>query len=92
MGQMRFNKRNSRTGQQKPSSEHVISDVPAIIDTQVFNRVQSLLKVRNPKVTPPRIVSGPSRTETDAETAQVTRHFSSRCRDRQTAIVWRGSE
>jgi transposase-like protein len=28
----------------------------------------------------------------DAKTAQVTRLFSSRNRDRQTAIVWRGTE
>jgi putative transposase len=32
------------------------------------------------------------RVETHAKTAQVTRLLPNRCRDRQTAIVWRGSE
>ena len=58
-GRMLFNKSDSRTGRRKAESEHVFADVPPIIDPAVFNDVQSLLKARNPKVTPPRTVSGP---------------------------------
>ena len=33
--------------------------MPAIIEPTTFARVQTLLKERNPRVTPPRVVSGP---------------------------------
>jgi site-specific DNA recombinase len=59
IGRMRFNRRDSRLGQRKPDSEHVTFDVPLIIDPPYFERVQSTLKSRNPRVTPPREVSGP---------------------------------
>lgn len=58
-GRMRFNSREGRTGRRKAESEHVLANVPAIIEPAFFERVQSLLKIRNPRVTPPRIVSGP---------------------------------
>jgi DNA invertase Pin-like site-specific DNA recombinase len=58
-GRMRFNHTDARNRQRKSESEHVYTDVPAIIEPQVFARVQSLLKERNPRVTPPRVVSGP---------------------------------
>ncbi len=58
-GRMRFNKSEARTGRRKSESEHVFADVPAIIDPAVFGEVQSLLKARSPKITPPRTVSGP---------------------------------
>ena len=55
---MAFNRRDSRTLKAKPVSEHVIVSVPAIIERDEFEAVQSMLKVRNPKVTLPRVVTG----------------------------------
>ncbi len=37
----------------------MIVAVPAIIERDEFEAMQSMLKVRNPKVTPPRVVTGP---------------------------------
>ena len=58
-GRMRFNRSEARTGRRKSEAEQVFAAVPAIIDPAVFAQVQSLLKSRNPRVTPPRTVSGP---------------------------------
>jgi site-specific DNA recombinase len=58
-GRMRFNRYEARSGRRKSESEQVFADAPAIIEPQTFARVQSLLKERNPRVTPPRMVSGP---------------------------------
>ena len=58
-GRMRFNKSEARTGRRKSEAEQVFADVPPIIDPGVFAEVQSLLKARSPKVTPPRTLSGP---------------------------------
>ena len=55
----RFNRVDSRTRSLKSETEHVTAEAPIIIDPPVFDRVQSLLKVRNPRVTPPRVISGP---------------------------------
>jgi site-specific DNA recombinase len=43
----------------KPVSEVVVVSVPRLIDQETFDAVQEHLRVRNPKVTPPRVVSGP---------------------------------
>ena len=59
-GRMRFNRNEARTGRRKSEAEQVFADVPAIIDPPVFEQVQSLLKGRNPRVMPPRVVSGPT--------------------------------
>jgi site-specific DNA recombinase len=58
-GRMRFNTSEARTRRRKRESEHVFATVPAIIEPTVFEKVQALLKARNPKVTPPRVVTGP---------------------------------
>ena len=58
-GRMRFNRYEARSGRRKSDSEQVFAEVPAIIEPYMFERVQSLLKARNPRVTPPRMVSGP---------------------------------
>ena len=58
-GVARFNQVDSRTRTRKAVSEHVTTTAPIIIDPSIFERVQSLLKARNPRVTPPRVVSGP---------------------------------
>ncbi len=59
MGEHEFNKR-SKTKELKPVSEIVTVPVPPIIDTETFNAVQNLLKARNPKVMPARVISGPT--------------------------------
>lgn len=56
---MRFNRSEARSRRRKGESEHVFAEVPAIIEPHTFEQVQSLLKSRNPRVTPPRVVSGP---------------------------------
>jgi site-specific DNA recombinase len=59
MGEHEFNKR-SKTKELKPASEIVTVPVPPIIDRDTFDAVQKLLKARNPKVMPARVVSGPT--------------------------------
>jgi site-specific DNA recombinase len=58
-GRMRFNHFEARSRRRKTSSEHVFAEVPAIIEPAVFEQVQSILKDRNPRVTAPRVVTGP---------------------------------
>ncbi len=58
-GRLRFNRVENKTGRVKPESDHVHSDVPAIIDPAVFERVQAQLKARNPRVAAPRAITGP---------------------------------
>ena len=58
-GRMRFNRHEGRTGRRKAENEHVFAEVPAIIEPTLFAKVQTLLKDRNPRVTAPRIVTGP---------------------------------
>ena len=43
----------------KPASEHVYCDAPAIIEADVFERVQAQLKARNPHIVASRVVTGP---------------------------------
>ncbi len=45
---------------QKPTDEVITVAVPPIIDEATFATVQARMKARNPKVTPPRVVSGPT--------------------------------
>jgi DNA invertase Pin-like site-specific DNA recombinase len=58
-GRMRFNHFEARSRRRKTPSEHVFAEVPAIIEPAVFEQVQTLLKDRNPRVTAPRVVTGP---------------------------------
>ena len=58
-GRMRFNRVEHKTKRVKPDSDLVYTDVPAIIEPAVFERVQAQLKARNPRVAPPRAISGP---------------------------------
>ena len=55
-----FNRTNSRTGERRPREQWVPMEVPAIIDEQSFQSVQARLAERNPRQTPPRVVSGPT--------------------------------
>jgi hypothetical protein len=59
MGEHEFNKRN-KTKELKPVSEIVTVSVPPIINRQTFDMVQALLKARNPKLMPVRVISGPT--------------------------------
>ncbi len=59
VGEHEFNKR-SKTKELKPVSEIVVVPVPPIIDRETFDAVQALLKARNPKVMPARVISGPT--------------------------------
>ena len=60
IGRHRFNLRCARTQERKPEAEAVEMTVPPIIDAAGFAEVQARLKARNPTVTAPRIVSGPT--------------------------------
>jgi DNA invertase Pin-like site-specific DNA recombinase len=55
-----FNVRDSKTGKVRPRSEWVAMEVPPIIERGMFDRVQACLADRNPKKTPPRVVTGPT--------------------------------
>jgi site-specific DNA recombinase len=59
VGEHEFNKR-TKTKELKPLSEIVTVPVPPIIDRETFDAVQERLKVRNPKVMPARVISGPT--------------------------------
>ncbi len=56
---MQFNRKEARSRSRKDASEIVEVVVPAIIEGKRFDDVQGLLRSRNPKVTPPRVVTGP---------------------------------
>lgn len=60
MGQHHFNRRDSKTGEQKPPEAWVTSCVPPIVSAEEFEQVQASLAARNPRRTPPRVVSGPT--------------------------------
>jgi site-specific DNA recombinase len=60
IGRHRFNTKTWKTRERKPEAEVVEMAVPPIIDATEFDAVQALLKSRNPAVTAPRIVSGPT--------------------------------
>ena len=59
IGRWRFNRTSSKTRERKPADEVVEIPVPAIIDPDVFERVQRQLRARSPRVAPPRITTGP---------------------------------
>ena len=59
IGRHEFNKR-SEAGKIKPASEIVTVAVPPLIDQATFDAVQAHLRARNPRVTPARVVSGPT--------------------------------
>jgi DNA invertase Pin-like site-specific DNA recombinase len=59
IGEHEFNKR-TKDKQLKPVSEVVVVPCPPLIDRETFDAVQAHLRARNPKITPPRVVSGPT--------------------------------
>ncbi len=58
-GRLRFNRTEARSRKEKKETDIIYADVPAILDTAMFEKVQRLLKERNPRVTAPRFVTGP---------------------------------
>ena len=59
VGRHEFNRR-TKNGDNKPDEEVIPVAVPPIIDQATFDAVQARLKARNPKVTPPQVVGGPT--------------------------------
>jgi site-specific DNA recombinase len=59
VGRHEFNKR-AKNKTLKPAGEIVTVDVPPLIDQATFDAAQAHLRSRNPKVTPARVVSGPT--------------------------------
>jgi site-specific DNA recombinase len=59
VGRHEFNKRG-KTRKINPVGEVIVDEVPGIIDQGTFDAVQAHLRSRNPKVTPARVVSGPT--------------------------------
>jgi site-specific DNA recombinase len=58
-GRWRFNQREAKTGRAKAENEVIEIAVPPIIEAAVFDRAQASLKARDPRVLPPRVVTGP---------------------------------
>ena len=59
IGRGRYSIRNSASGGKHPKSEVIEFAVPAIIEQRQFEAVQQRLVDHNPRVTPPRVVTGP---------------------------------
>ena len=59
IGRHEFNKR-SKAKTLKPVDQIIAVKVPPLIDQATFDAVQAHLKSRNPKVTPPQVVGGPT--------------------------------
>ena len=59
IGQHEFNRR-TKNGENKPDEEVIPVAVPPMIDQAVFDAVQASMKARNPKVTSPQVVGGPT--------------------------------
>src|SRR5262249_19635384 len=59
-GKWPYGVRNSRTGALHDPATVVEIAVPTIIPFELFERVRNRLSQNNPKVTPPRVVNGPT--------------------------------
>lgn len=60
MGEYYYSVTDSKTGQKRPPSEWVKTDIPVIIDAAVFERVRGKRALRAPSQTPPRITASPT--------------------------------
>ena len=54
-----FNRKVWKTRQAKPEAEQIAVEVDPIIDEVTFDAVQAMLKAKNPRAMPPRVVTGP---------------------------------
>ena len=60
VGTAYYNKRDSRTGKERPRSEWISIPTPVLIDQRTYDAVQRTLMSRAPVFTAPRIVNGPT--------------------------------
>ena len=58
-GRHEFNRSSPKSGR-KPATEVVTAAVPPLINQATYDAVQAHLRARSPKVTPARVVSGPT--------------------------------
>jgi site-specific DNA recombinase len=58
VGRWRFNQREAKTGRAKAENEIIEVAVPAILERKVFDKVRTSLAARDPRVLPPRVVTG----------------------------------
>ncbi|WP_095089997.1 recombinase family protein [Mesorhizobium sophorae] len=58
-GEYRFNRKVWKTKETKPDDQQIAVAVDPIIEAGTFDAVQATLKAKNPKVMPPRVVTGP---------------------------------
>ena len=59
VGRHYYNTKDSRTNTKRPREEWIEVEVPAIIAEKMFEKVQAILKSRDPKMTPARSHSSP---------------------------------
>ena len=59
IGRWKYNQTSWKPRKRKPDGEIVEVSVPAIIDRDVFSRVQRQLHARSPRVVAPRVTTGP---------------------------------
>jgi len=59
IGVHEFNRR-TKNGDNKPDDQVIAVEVPRLLDQEIWDRVQALLRSRNPKVVPPQVVGGPT--------------------------------
>ena len=59
MGRHYYNVKDSRTGEKRPREEWIEVTVPTIIPKKTFDKVQTILKSGDPKMTPARSHSSP---------------------------------
>lgn len=60
IGKYYFNKKRTKTGEAKPQSDWILTEVPPIIDEHTFQRAAKRLESRSPMTVPPRIVNTPN--------------------------------
>ncbi len=58
-GEYVYNTVDSNTRLKRPEADHVTVRCPAIVDPRRFEAVQASLRSRNPKLSAPRVVTGP---------------------------------
>jgi len=58
-GEQHFNRKVWKTREAKPAAEQIAVPVDPIIDAATFDAVQAMLEAKNPRVMPPRVVTGP---------------------------------
>jgi site-specific DNA recombinase len=58
-GEHRINRKVWKTRKAKPEADHISVAIDSVIDAATFDAVQAMLRARNPKALPPRVVTGP---------------------------------